>query len=261
MRLLFIGDVVGKGGRRAVREIVPELKRDHNCQFCVVNAENAAGGAGLTSSCVKELLEHADVLTTGDHVWDQKEFERDIRQFKRVLRPANFSDRQPGVGHGVFRNPAGGDVMVVNLAGTVFMRPSARCPFETIDDVLEQAPPSVRTIIVDFHAEATSEKGAMARYLDGKVTAVVGTHTHVRTGDAQILPGKTAFVTDAGMVGSNHSVLGRDPEAVIDKFRSGMPRRLKVVEKDIRLDAVIITYDETTGRAGDVESISVTAQF
>lgn len=259
MKFLFVGDVVGKGGRKAVKELVPQLREKYNCSFCVVNGENSAGGAGVNTKCVKEILEVADVVTTGDHVWDQKEFEKEIVSHQRVLRPANFSDSQPGKGWGVFRNPAGGDVAVINLLGKVFVRDSAYCPFERAEAIVKVIPKHVKTIIVDFHAEATSEKIAMGRFLDGKVTAVLGTHTHVRTGDAQVFPGATAFCTDVGMVGSVDSVLGREISAVIRKFRSGMPTRLPVVEKNIQLDAVIVTYDHQTGKASDIQSISISS--
>lgn len=255
MNLLFIGDVVGKGGREAVKRIVPELRREFNCQFVVVNAENSAAGAGVTAGCARELLTVADVLTTGDHVWDQRGFDAEIGMLDRVLRPANLSNRQPGRGWGVFRNPAGGEVAVVNLLGKVFMRESAYCPFETAERILAELPPSVKTVLVDFHAEATSEKLAMGYLLDGRATAVLGTHTHVPTADAAILPGGTARQTDVGMAGAARSVLGRDVDAVLYKFRTGLPGRLPVVEDGaIRVDFAVVGYDHTTGRADAIRS-------
>ena len=257
MNLLFIGDIVGKGGRRALRELVPDLRREFNCSFCIANAENCAGGGGINAKCINDLQpDFADVITLGDHVWDQKEFELEIERFDSVLRPANLSQRQPGKGSGIFRNPGGGDVAVINLQGKVFMKESANCPFETAENLLKTIPKTVKCIIVDIHAEATSEKAAMAHFLDGKVTAVLGTHTHVQTADAKILPGGTAFISDVGMVGSEASVLGRDINAVVNKFVSGMPKRLPVNEKDIRLDAVVISYDMNTGKAEKIIPIS-----
>ncbi len=257
MNLIFIGDVVGKGGREAVKQLMPELRREFNAQFVIVNGENSAAGSGLTGTCLTELLTVSDVVTSGDHTWDQKGFESEIRRFDRVLRPANFSTRQPGRGWGVFRNPAGGEVAVAVLLGKVFMRESAYCPFETIDRVLAEIPSTVKTIVVDFHAEATSEKLAMGYYLDGKVTAVLGTHTHVPTADARILPGGTAVQTDVGMAGAATSVLGRDVADVLYKFTTGLPNRLAVVERgEIRVDGTVVGYDYMTGRANAVTPFS-----
>jgi metallophosphoesterase (TIGR00282 family) len=257
MNLLFIGDIVGKGGRRAVRTIVPELRKEFNCSFVIANLENTAAGAGLNAKCINQLHpDFVDVVTTGDHVWDQKDFEYEIEQFKAVLRPANMSTRQPGKGFGVFRNPACGDVAVINLQGQVFMKDVAYNPFEKVDEILNSLPATAKNIIVDFHAEATSEMAAMAHFLDGRVTAVLGTHTHVQTADAKILPGGTAFISDVGMVGSENSILGREIEPVIEKFLTGMPRRLPVNEKDIRFDAVVISYNHTTGKAEKIVPVS-----
>ncbi len=256
MKLIFIGDVVGKGGRDAVKALVPELRREFSASFVVVNAENAAAGNGFTGRLAREFDGVADVITLGDHAWDQKDFDIEIKTLDRVLRPANFSRLQPGVGWKVFRNPGGGDVAVIALQGRVFMRDCAYCPFETVDGILAQLPPAVKSVVVDFHAEATSEKIAMGYYLDGRVTAVIGTHTHVQTADARVLPGGTAYLTDAGMVGGKRSVLGREVEAVIRKFCTGMPVRLPVVEEDIRLDGAVVTYDHFTGRASAIEAFS-----
>ena len=257
MNLIFLGDVVGKGGRAAVKQLIPELKREFNAQFVVVNGENAAAGNGLSGSCLTELLSVADVVTSGDHTWDQKGFESEIQLFDRCIRPANFSALQPGRGHGIFRNPLGGEIAVVSLLGKVFMRDSAYCPFETAEKILSELPERVKTILVDFHAEATSEKLAMGYFLDGKVTAVIGTHTHVRTADARVLPGGTAVLTDAGMCGAVTSVLGREVDAVLKKFRTGMPVRLPVVESGpIRVDGAAVSYDPASGRASAVTSFS-----
>jgi metallophosphoesterase (TIGR00282 family) len=258
MNLLFIGDIVGKGGRKAVKELVPDLKREYNCSFCIANAENSAGGGGINGKCINDISPGVvDVITMGDHIWDQKEFEHEITGFPNVVRPANLSNKQPGKGYGVFRNPGGGDIAVINLLGKVFMRESAYCPFEKVEEILHILPRNIKTILVDFHAEATSEKAAMAHFLDGRVTAVFGTHTHVQTSDAKILPGQTAFISDVGMVGAEYSVLGRDVDAVIQKFTTGMPKRLPVNDKGIRLDAVVLSYSYETGKAEKVKNISV----
>ncbi len=253
MNLIFLGDVVGKGGREAVRRLLPELKREFNAQFAVVNGENSAAGAGLTASCVNDLLQVAEVVTGGDHIWNQKGFDREIVSLDRMIRPANLSALQPGRGWGVFRHPGAGEVAVISLQGKVFMHDSANCPFETAEKVLAAIPSRVKTILVDFHAEATSEKIAMSHFLDGKVTAVIGTHTHVQTADARILPGGTAALSDAGMCGAEASVLGREIEAVLKKFRTGMPCRFPVVEKgEFRVDGAMVNYDPDTGRAGKI---------
>ena len=256
MNLIFLGDVVGKGGRAAVKALLPELRREFNAQFAVVNGENSAAGCGITGGCAKELLESADVVTLGDHAWDQKGFESEIAMFDRVLRPANFSSLQPGKGYGIFRNPAGGEVAVISLLGKVFMRESAACPFETADKILASLPASVKCILVDFHSEASSEKLAMGYFLDGRVTAVIGTHTHTQTADARILPGGTALLSDAGMCGADRSILGREVEAVLRKFRTGMPIRLPVVEQGvIRVCGAAVSYD-AAGRASAITPIN-----
>jgi len=261
MNILFIGDIVGKGGRKAVIEAVPFLRKENNCCFCIANAENIAAGAGLSANCLKEISDSVDVVTTGDHVWDQKNFETEILQFKNVLRPANLSALQPGKGWGVFRNKGGGEVAVINLQGKVFVRDSAYCPFETAEKILSEIPSTVKCIFVDFHAEATSEKAALAYMLDGKVTAVIGTHTHVQTADATVLPGGTAFISDAGMAGSINSILGRDIQAVIKKFRTGMPNKLPVVEEKIAVCGVVVSYDLQTGRASGIKPFTYKASF
>ncbi len=258
MKLIFLGDIVGKGGREAVKKVLPELKKRYNAAFAVVNAENIAAGCGMTGKCLDDL-EAADAITSGDHVWDQKGFDREIPFLPKVVRPANLSQVQPGVGWRVYRNVLSGDVAVINLMGKVFMRESANCPFETAEKILTLLPPSVKTILVDFHAEATSEKLAMGYFLDGKVTAVIGTHTHVQTNDAQVLPGGTAYLSDAGMVGAGYSVLGRDVKAVLRKFRSGMPERLPVVETGIVLCGAVVTYQPSSGRAEAIEPIRIKA--
>lgn len=256
LNVLIVGDVVGKGGRNAVKSFVPELKRRHSCSFCVANVENVAGGSGVTASCVKEMEGAVEAFTSGDHVWDQKGFEKEIGSLKSFLRPANLSSLQPGRGFGVFRNPAGGEIAVISLQGKVFMKDSANCPFETVEKCLAAVPRTVKCVIVDIHAEATSEKAAMARFLDGRATLVFGTHTHVQTADARLLSGGTAFISDVGMVGAHESVLGRDPGEVVRKFRTGMPVRLPVVETGTRVDYAVLSYELETGRAVSLKAFS-----
>lgn len=260
MNILFIGDIVGHPGRSAVQLLVPELRRKYNISMVIANAENVAAGAGLTGGCLKELRKCVDFFTAGDHVWDQKEFEKEINGIHDIVRPANLSRLQPGTGMRIVRNPVAGEIAVIALQGKVFMRDSAYCPFETAEKLLEEIPGSVKTIFVDFHAEATSEKIAMGYFLDGKVTAVIGTHTHVQTNDAKILPNGTAYLTDAGMVGAEYSVLGRKVEDVVKKFRTGMPHRLPVAEGVVRLDGCVVDYDHLTGRARNISAISCTSE-
>jgi metallophosphoesterase (TIGR00282 family) len=257
MNILFVGDMVGKGARKAAQSVLPDLKRKYNVQFCIANAENIAGGCGVRSKTLEEFPPGLiDVFTGGDHIWDHKEFEVEIASLKNFIRPANLKTGQPGRGYGIFRNPGGGDLAVINLLGRIFMKDAvADCPFDAADKIISSLPPNLKTIIVDIHAEATSEKAAMAHFLDGRVTAVLGTHTHVQTNDAVILPKGTAFISDVGMVGADNSILGREVGAVIKKFISGMPTKLPVEERNIRLDAVVISYDYASGRASAITKI------
>ena len=262
MNILFIGDIVGHGGRAAVQKLVPDLRREFNLSIVIANAENIAAGAGLTGSCLKELRKTVDFFTAGDHVWDQKEFEKEINGIHDIVRPANLSTLQPGVGIKVVRNPVAGEIAVMALQGKVFMRDSAYCPFETAEKLLSELPEHIKTILVDFHSEASSEKLAMGYFLEGKVTAVLGTHTHIQTADAKVLPGGTAVLSDTGMCGAERSVLGREVETVLRKFRSGMPVRLPVVENGlIRVDGAAVTYDPLTGRAMKIVPFSRTVEL
>ncbi|NMA20848.1 MAG: YmdB family metallophosphoesterase [Lentisphaerae bacterium] len=255
MKILFIGDIVGKGGRGAVQALVPGLRREYSCDFCIANAENIAGGSGLTRNCLQELNEgKVDVFTTGDHVWDQKEFAGEIKSLPNVLRPANFPIEQPGRGYGVFTNADGEKIGVISLIGRTFMAAGANCPFAAAERIVEELRKETPVIIVDFHAEATSEKIAMGRFLDGKVSAVLGTHTHVPTADQQVFPGGTAFQCDVGMVGARESILGRALEPVLSRFRTGMPSRFTVVDRGIRLHGTVITI-EPDGRAVGIERV------
>jgi metallophosphoesterase (TIGR00282 family) len=255
MKILFVGDIVGKGGRQAVATLVPALRRELACDFCVANAENIAGGSGLTRRCLAELdAVGVDVFSSGDHVWDQREFPGEIDRIANVLRPANVSPNQPGRGYGVFTLANGASVGVVCLLGRTFMNGLADCPFQAADRIVAEVRPVTPFLVVDIHAEATSEKVALGRYLDGRVSAVLGTHTHVPTADECVLPGGTAFQCDVGMVGSRESVLGRDIEPVLRRFATGMPSRFTVADHHVRLHATLVTVD-AQGRATAIERV------
>lgn len=249
MRVLMIGDVVGRAGRRALRERLSSLIKENKIDFTICNVENAAGGSGVTREVAKEILGYgADVLTTGNHVWDKKEIYQFIDAEDRLLRPANYPPGAPGLGYGVFTARTGEKVGVINLAGRVFL-PQLDCPFRKVDEILPALQERTRIICVDFHAEATSEKAALGWYLDGRVTAVLGTHTHVQTADERILPGGTAYITDVGMTGPRDSVIGVKKEIVIEKYISQLPRRFEVASGAYQFNAVIVEIDEKAGRS------------
>ena len=248
MLILAIGDIVGKPGRRAVSQLLPGLRQQYGIDLVIANGENAAGGVGLTLSTAKELLgAGVDVLTSGNHIWVHKEIIPYLDGEMPILRPLNYPPGVPGKGHIVI-----GRVAVVNLMGRTFMG-DFDCPFRAMDQLLTELKQPI--IIVDFHAEATSEKGAMGRYLDGRVSAVLGTHTHVGTIDAQLLPQGTAYVTDIGMTGPLDSVIGDDAEAVIQRFLTRLPYRLSVGKGRTALNAILVTVDDDTGRALSIERI------
>jgi metallophosphoesterase (TIGR00282 family) len=241
----MIGDVIGQPGRRAIGRMVPVLRQEYGLDLVVANGENAAGGFGITLETAHELLESGvDVLTSGNHIWDQKEIIPYLDEGLPLLRPANYPDA-PGRGYLVL-----GDVVVLNLMGRVFMAP-LDCPFRTADRLLRdvKANGTPKIILVDFHAEATSEKQAMGWYLDGVVSAVFGTHTHVGTVDTRILPKGTGYVTDVGMTGPVNSVIGSDTGAVLDRFLTAMPQRLPVAEGPVMLNSVLVEVDPETGKA------------
>lgn len=227
MRILFLGDIIGRPGRRAVATLLPDLLAEHRVDFVIANGENAAAGLGLTEKTAVELLNLGiDVLTSGNHIWQHKEARDFLPRRRQVLRPANYPPTAPGYGWGVYRARNGEELAVINLQGRVFMDPMD-CPFRSGDAVLAELPP-VAAIVVDFHAEATSEKVALARYLDGRVTAVLGTHTHVQTADETILAGGTAFVSDVGMTGPSDSVIGGIPEVMLQRFLTGIRVKFEV---------------------------------
>jgi metallophosphoesterase (TIGR00282 family) len=249
MRVLFIGDIVGSPGRRIVLERLADLVSNEKVDLAIANCENAASGFGITPRLVEELLgAGCEVLTGGNHIWDRKEILEYASQEPRLLRPANFSLGNPGRGVycGTARN--GVPYAVLNLQGRVFMAAND-CPFRAADRELAALPAGVKVIVVDFHAEATSEKQAMGWYLDGRVSAVIGTHTHVATADARLLPQGSAFITDVGMTGPHNSVIGMDKKTVLRRFLDGLPARFEVAEGDIRMSTVMLELDPATGRA------------
>ena len=247
MRVLMIGDVIGKPGRKAVNSLVPGLRFEYELDLVIANAENAAGGKGLTPETAEVLFgSGVDVLTSGNHIWAQKAIIPHLDGELPILRPLNYPPGAPGRGCLIMEQ-----VMVVNLLGRTFMG-NLDCPFRAMDWVLSEFADRPPSVIVDFHAEATSEKGAMGRYLDGRVSAVVGTHTHVGTVDAWILPHGTAFVTDVGMVGPIDSVIGDDAESVIERFLTHMPHRLAVGKGNVWFNSVLLEIDESTGRAKSI---------
>jgi metallophosphoesterase (TIGR00282 family) len=255
VKLLFIGDIVGRPGRNAVTAWLPDFRRDYDVAFTIANGENSASGFGITRSIYNELLAaRVDVVTSGNHIWAQKEVESWIGNEVRLLRPANYPPGVPGHGAGVYDTGRGVRVAVANLCGRVFMQP-LDCPFAWADRELEALRREATVIVVDFHAEATSEKQAFARHVDGAVSAVVGTHTHVQTADERVLPGGTAYITDCGMAGPVESIIGTEFGPVLARFRTQMPRKFTVGDGPVDICGVIIDIDEQTGRATDIRRI------
>jgi metallophosphoesterase (TIGR00282 family) len=255
MRILFIGDIVGSAGRAIVADHIADLVATQQLDLVIANCENAAAGFGITPRLAEDLLGLGiHVLTSGNHIWDKKEVLDYIGGQPRLLRPANYPAGAPGAG--VFNGCTGSGVpfSVMNLQGRTYM-PGTDCPFRKADALLEQVPVSTRVRIIDFHAEVTSEKIAFGWYLDGRVTAVLGTHTHVPTADERVLPGGTAYQTDVGMTGAYDSVIGVEKEAALERFLTGMPRRLEPATKDVRLAATLVEADENTGRASGLRRL------
>lgn len=253
MKILFIGDIVGRPGREAVRILLPQLKEEFKLDLVIANAENSAGGLGITPKTVNGLFSYGiDILTTGDHIWDRKEI-LEIIEHPYLLRPLNLSINSPGKGFCLFKREDK-TVCVVNLLGRVFMEP-VDCPFQKMKEFLEMIKKETNIILVDFHAEATSEKKAMGYFLDGEVSCVLGTHTHVQTADEQILEKGTAYITDVGMTGPFDSIIGQRKEKIITRFLTGMPVRFQVAEKDVGLESVLIDIDPKTGRANSIQRI------
>jgi len=263
VKLLFIGDIVGEPGRKAVKILLPKLREQRQLDAVVANGENSAGGSGITPKTALELFgSGVDVITSGDHLWDQKEVTELLQHERRFLRPLNYPSGTPGQGSGVFeiRNPKSDvkslfSIAVVNAQGRTFM-PALENPFRLVPPEVERLREQTKIIFVDFHAEATSEKIAFARMLDGRVSAVVGTHTHVQTADEQILPGGTAYLSDAGFTGPHESVLGREIEPVVRRFVTNMPQRFEVARSRILLQGAVVEIDESCGKAVSIQRIS-----
>lgn len=255
MKILFIGDIVGRPGRRAVAQQLDRLVDHHRIDFVVANGENAAAGFGLTQDILHELFDLGiDVLTTGNHVWDKRDIFGSLEHESRLLRPDNYPPGRPGRGVGLYATSAGIPVGVINLEGRVFMS-NLECPFRTADRLVDELKSQAKVILVDFHAEVTSEKQALGHYLDGRVSALVGTHTHVQTADERILPGGTAYLTDAGMTGAADSVIGMRKQEAIERFLTQVPVRLEVAKGAPTLCGVVVEVDETTGRAARIERV------
>jgi 2',3'-cyclic-nucleotide 2'-phosphodiesterase len=257
MRILFVGDIVGSPGRRILKDHLADIVQQRKVDLAIVNCENAASGFGITPRLADELFAAgADVLTGGNHIWDRKELMEYFPHQPRLLRPANFPDGLPGSGLYIGATRNGAQYAVLNLQGRTFMAP-IDCPFRAAERELARIPPEVKVVVVDMHAETTSEKQAMGWFLDGKVSAVIGTHTHVATSDAHVLPNGTAFVTDVGMTGPHNSIIGMTKEPIIQRFLNSLPARFEVAEGDVQMHAVLIDVDETSGHARSIEPLAV----
>lgn len=255
IRILMIGDIVGRPGRKAVRERVKAYRQKYKLDFVIANGENAAGGVGLTEEIAEELYSSGvDFITMGNHTWDKKEIFTFIDLEPNLIRPANYPPGTPGLGSTTVRINKEVKIGIINLAGRVFL-PAIDCPFRAADEIVKKMRQETSLIFVDFHAEATSEKIAMGYYLDGRVSVVVGTHTHVQTSDERILPGGTAYITDVGMTGPRDSVLGVQTDLVIRKFLTQLPVRFEVADGVAQLNGVLIELDENTGKAVSIERI------
>ncbi|MFQ6104776.1 MAG: TIGR00282 family metallophosphoesterase [Candidatus Glassbacteria bacterium] len=257
MKFLFIADVVGKPGRRILANALRKLKEEEEVSLVIANGENGAGGYGLTSETADELFSIGiDLLTSGNHIWDKKEFIPRLRDDGRILRPANYPPGNPGRGSALLETLDGREVGVLNLQGKVFM-PSLDCPFRTGIQMVEEMRQSTRIIVVDFHAEATAEKVALGWYLDGLVSAVIGTHTHIQTADERVLPGGTAYITDIGMTGSIDSVIGVKTELALKRFLTQVPHRFQTAERNVRLMGVVCEVDDHSGKAKWIKRINI----
>lgn len=256
MKVLFVADIVGSPGREALKICLPKLKEKHHPDCIIVNGENAAGGRGITGKIAKEFYSWGvDIITLGNHTWDQKEIFDVIDKDSQMIRPANFAPEVPGQGIAYFDHKKG-LISIINLQGTTFLPPNDN-PFRKADDLLKQMKPSTKYIFVDFHAEATSEKQAMGWYLDGRVSAVIGTHTHVQTADIRILPKGTGYMTDVGMVGPRDGILGMNRESVVKKFLTGLPVRFEVESGPWILNAVLVTFDLANGKTTKIQPIQM----
>ena len=256
MKILFIGDIVGSPGRKIVHERLADILAQRQIDLCIANGENAASGFGITPRITQDLLASGvEVVTSGNHIWDRKDILDFFPHEPRLLRPANFPNGSPGSGLYTGQARNGTPYAVLNLQGRTFMTPLDD-PFRGATRELAKIPPDVKVIVVDMHAEATSEKQAMGWYLDGKVSAVIGTHTHVPTADFRVLPAGTAYITDAGMTGPHDSVIGMDKQGVLQRFLDAMPARFVVAEDDVQMNTVLLDIDEATGRARSIDRLN-----
>lgn len=252
MKILFVGDIVGNPGRKAVREMLPALRAELRFDYCITNGENAAGGIGITYVAAQELYKAgADAITMGNHTWSKKEIVNFIDSDPKIVRPANYPSGLPGKGSTVID----GKVGVINLLGNVYLD-GADCPFRAADREIEYLKSFVKIIVIDMHAEATSEKCAMAWHVDGRASAVIGTHTHVQTADERILPCGTAFLSDAGMTGPYEGILGVDRELVLEKFLTHMPVKFEVAKGNVQFNGVLLDIDEKTGRTLEIKRVA-----
>lgn len=255
MKILFLGDIVGSPGRNVIKRLLDDYRRMEDIDVVIANGENAAGGSGLTPKITDELLAAGiDVITTGDHVWKKKDIYPYLATTNKLVRPANYPEGAPGEGSTVFETKRGAKIAVINLIGRVFMD-ALDCPFVAVKKELLKVKKETNIILVDLHAEATSEKIAMGWYLDGKVSAVVGTHTHVQTADEKILPKGTAYITDTGMTGPFTSVIGREVEPVLERFITQRPTRFNVATEGLEMHGVLIEVDEGTGKATSIKRV------
>jgi hypothetical protein len=253
MRILFIGDIVGKPGRTILKKILPQLRVNSNIDFVIANGENAAGGSSITPDTAKEIFEcGVDIITSGDHIFKKREAKEALEKMD-ILRPLNYGELAPGNGY-LIKRVRDKKIGVVNLLGRVFLQP-IDCPFKTIRDILEKIKKETEMIIVDIHAEATSEKLALAYFLSGEVSAVIGTHTHIPTADERILDNHTAYITDVGMTGSFDSILGREKFQIIERFLTNMPLRFNLANSDLRMQAVLVEIEPETGRALSIKRL------
>lgn len=257
MNILFIADIVARPGRWAVSQLLPDLKKSHQIDFTIANVENAAGGFGLTKEIAKKIHSYGvDCLTSGNHIWDRKDIYPYLEEDKRILRPANYPPDAPGRGTGVFETAAGHEIGVLNVQGRVYVK-EIDCPFRVAKEEIKKLKEETQIVIVDLHAEATSEKIALGWFLDGEASAILGSHTHVQTADETILPEGTAYITDAGMTGAHDSVIGINKEDALARFLMQIPRRFTPAKKDIKFCGVLVRVDGETGKALEIERIKI----
>jgi hypothetical protein len=257
MKALFIGDIVGKVGRMTTKALLPAIVDRYKIDLVIANGENAAGGFGITDKLVSEILGYGiHIITTGNHVWDKKEFITQISKENRLLRPLNYPPGVPGYGSVMLTLSNGEKVGVLNISGRVFMS-NIDCPFRTAKEEVGKLRSIAKMIVIDFHAEATSEKMAFGYFMDGKVSAVIGTHTHVQTADEKILPGGTAYITDVGMTGPDNSIIGIEKEQVIQRFLTNIPVRFETAKGDGIFSAVVVEIDEKTGKASAIQRLQL----